>query len=254
MELTREKMERLRGKQVRYFKTDQIRTEEADGEKYIRAYPIVFDQPCQPFRGWPEYKEEIGREALDGIDFRDCRVLINHNPDLVMGREGKNARIQVEDSGVFVESKVHAGIQYQKDYYNAIKAGYIDGGSFAFVVAEDGITYDKERDVYRVTKISELWEVSFVTFPAYEQTVTIARETQKAGMGLEPAPKAEPDADTRETKEDAPPPADMGLEPGQEERQEEQAAEPAPKPADAQELARFRAELDALLGGKTTNA
>ena len=253
MELTKERLEQLRGKQIRFFRPDQIRTEEIDGEKFIRAYPIVFDQPCQPFRGWDDYREEIGREALEGITFRDCRVLINHNPDLVMGREGINARMQVEDSGVFVESKVHAGIQYQKDYYNAIKAGLIDGGSFALTVPEDGIEYIADRDVYRITKISDLWEVSFVTFPAYEQTVAIAREQQKAVVGPEPAPVATPETDTRETNE-AEPPADMGPEPGQETRQEEQANEPEPTPVDAQERAKVLAALELAIGGKPNNA
>ena len=166
-----------------------------------------------------------------------------------MGREGRNARHDIEDGAMFVETEVHSGVQYQKDYYQLVKAGIMDGMSFAFVIADDGLEYIPERDVYRITKISDLWEVSFVTFPAYEQTVAIAREQQKPVMGLEPAAKAEPETDTR-TNEEAAPSADMGLEPGQEERTaEEPAKTPEPAPVDAQERGRIMLALELAIGG-----
>lgn len=244
-EQVREKV--LQGRQIRYIKADQMRAVEEEGKKFLRGYALLFNEQTKPYRGWDEL-EEIAPEALEGLDLSDMRALVNHNCDLLLGRVGKNARFEIDDAGLFVEVELHQGVQFAKDYYQLIKAGIMDGMSFAFMIEK--YEYDTKKNLLRITKISDLWEVSFVTFPAYEQTVAIARETQKAGMGLEPAPKAEPDADTRETEEDTPPAADMGLEPGQQERQEEQVPEPTPTPADAQELARFKAELDALLGGK----
>ena len=241
---------KIQGKQVRYIKADQMRAVEEDGKKFLRGYALLFNEQAKPYRGWDDL-EEIAPEALEGLDLSDMRALVNHNPDLLLGRVGKNARFEVDSAGLFVEVELHQGVQFAKDYYQLIKAGIMDGMSFAFVI--DKFEYDPQKNLLRVTKISDLWEVSFVTFPAYEQTVAIAREQQKAVVGPEPAPVATPETDTRETNE-AEPPADMGPEPGQETRQEEQANEPEPTPVDAQERAKVLAALELAIGGKPTNA
>lgn len=241
---------KIQGKQVRYIKADQMRAIEEDGKKFLRGYALLFNEQAKPYRGWDDL-EEIAPEALEGLDLSDMRALVNHNPDLLLGRVGKNARFEVDSAGLFVEVELHQGVQFAKDYYQLIKAGIMDGMSFAFVI--DKFEYDPQKNLLRVTKISDLWEVSFVTFPAYEQTVAIAREQQKAVVGPEPAPVATPETDTRETNE-AEPPADMGPEPGQETRQEEQANEPEPTPVDAQERSKVLAALELAIGGKPNNA
>lgn len=235
----------LRGRQVRYIKADQMRAVEEDGKKFLRGYALLFNEQAKPYRGWDDL-EEIAPEALEGLDLSDMRALVNHNCDLLLGRVGKNARFEVDASGLFVEVELHQGVQFAKDYYQLIKAGIMDGMSFAFMIEK--YEYDTKKNLCRITKISDLWEVSFVTFPAYEQTVAIARETQKAGMGLGPAPKAEPETDTRETE--AAPPAAMGLEPGQEERKAEEPAKEELNPADVQARAEYLAALEHALGGK----
>ena len=242
--------QKIQGRQVRYIKADQMRAIEEDGKKFLRGYALLFNTQAKPYRGWDDL-EEIAPEALEGLDLSDMRALVNHNPDLLLGRVGKNARFEVDSSGLFVEVELHQGVQFAKDYYQLIKAGIMDGMSFAFLIEK--YEYDTKKNLLRVTKISDLWEVSFVTFPAYPQTVAIARERQKPDMGLAPAAKAEPETDTR-TTEEAEPPADMGPEPEQEERQEEQANEPEPTPVDAQERAKVLAALELAIGGKPDNA
>lgn len=242
--------QQIQEKQIRYIRADQMRAVEEDGKKFLRGYALLFNVQAKPYRGWDDL-EEIAPEALDGLDLSDMRALVNHNPDLLLGRVGKNARFEVDASGLFVEVELHQGVQFAKDYYQLIKAGVMDGMSFAFMIEK--YEYDTKKNLLRITKISDLWEVSFVTFPAYPQTVAIAREQQKAAMGLEPAPEAIPETDTRET-ETAEPIAGMGLEPGQEERQEGPPIIETPAPVDAQERVTVMEQLEALLGGKHTNA
>lgn len=240
--------QQIQGRQIRYIKADKMRVEEEDGKKYLRGYALLFNVQAKPYRGWDDL-EEIAPEALDGLDLSDMRALVNHNPDLLLGRMGINAKFSVDDAGLYVEVELHQGVQFAKDYYQLIKAGIMDGMSFAFVIEK--YEYDTKQNLLRITKISDLWEVSFVTFPAYPQTVAIAREQQKAAMGLVPAPKAEPEQrDTKPETEETPPPAGMGLEPGQEERTaEEPAKTPEPAPVDAQERGRIMLALELAIGG-----
>ena len=247
--LEQERMtELLKGKQVRYLKPE-LRAEEVDGKKYLRGYALLFNTPTMPYRGYEAYKEEIIPEALEGLDMSDMRVLINHNPDLVMGRVSKNARVERDETGLFTEVEIHSGVQYAKDYYNMVKAGILDGMSFAFMVDERDIGYDRERDVYQIKRISDMWEVSFVTFPAYEETVAIAREQQKPVMVPEAEAEAEPEERSEETEPESEPV--MALE------VEVRADVTVPEPdaeVDAQKRAALYEELDRLLGGKDTDA
>jgi len=238
----------FRNKQVRFTRQELV-TEELEGKKYLRGYAMLFNTPATPIRGLDEYREEISPEALNGVDLSDCRVLINHDNNLIIGRAGKNARIEADNTGLFVEVEIHSGVQYAKDYYNMVKAGILDGMSFHATAPRSALVRDENTGVYRITQFSELIDVSFVAFPAYEQTAAIARDQQEAVVGLEPAPKAEPEIVTK-TNQEAAPSAGMGLEPGQ----EEQGQEPQPVTVDAQIREKVIAELEALLGGKTTNA
>ncbi len=238
----------LRGKQVRYLKPE-LRAEEADGKKYLRGYALLFNTPTSPYRGWAEYREEISPDALNGLDMSDIRVLVNHNPDLILGRVGKNARLERDETGLFAEVEIHSGVQYAKDYYNMVKAGILDGMSFAFMVNDGDISYDREKDVYRINRIADMWEVSFVTFPAYEETVAIAREQQKPDMGLEPGAEAEPEERSEETEPEPEPVMTLEV--------EVKADVIVPDPnaeADAQKRAALYEELDRLLGGNSTDA
>ncbi len=242
--------EQLRGKQFRYLKPE-LRAEEVDGKKYLRGYALLFNTPTNPYRGWDEYREEISPDALNNLDMSDMRVLVNHNPDLVLGRVGKNARLERDETGLFAEVEIHSGVQYAKDYYNMVKAGILDGMSFAFMVDEGDIAYDRDKEVYRINRISDMWEVSFVTFPAYEETVAIAREQQKPDMGLVPEAEEAPVAEQR-TEETTP-----ASEPVMALEVEATMDVVVPTPdaeVDAQKRAALYEELDRLLGGNNKDA
>lgn len=221
------------------FLNAQLRAEEVEGKKYIRGYPVLYNAPAQPWRN-ADWKEIVAPEALADIDFSDCRFLVNHNPDLVLGRTGLNMRIEKDELGAFVEAEIHSGVQYQKDYYQLVKSGLIDGMSFAFLYDESEIDYEKKTE--RITHITDIWEVSLVTFPAYPHTVAI---TQERMVRNAPAPEHEERAEEPVTEE----PAAMGPEPGQEEAE----LEPVPD-ADVQKRAELWERLERIIGGLEADA
>lgn len=222
------------------FLNAQLRAEEVEGKKYIRGYPVLYNVPACPWRN-TDWKEIVAPEALADIDFSDCRFLVNHNPDLVLGRTGLNMRIEKDELGAFVEAEIHSGVQYQKDYYQLAKSGLIDGMSFAFMY--DKSETDYENKIERITHITNLWEVSLVTFPAYPHTVAIAQERMVRNA---PAPEHDEKPEERAAAE---PPVVVGQEPEPEERAVE---EPKPEPApdvDVQKRAELWERLDKAIGG-----
>ena len=63
-----------------------------------------------------------------------------------------------------------------RNLYSAVERGDLDGMSFMFVVGSDEWDdIDSEHPTRTITKLSKVFEVSAVTFPAYEQTSISAR-------------------------------------------------------------------------------
>jgi len=241
-------MRQLKGKQVRNQSNSQLRAEEAEGKKVIRGYALLFNSPTKPFRNI-NYTEQISPKALDGLDLSQIRLLVNHNVDLTLGKAGVNMRAEVDDTGLFVEAELHAGVQMHKDYYSLLRAGIIDGMSFAFAVDMDDLQYDRDKDVYTITRIADLWEASIVTFPAYEDTVAIARAEE---MPEPSAPVLEPEQSIpEEAPADIP---EVGPEPVAEVAAEAEPATERALDADVQKRAALLAEIETLIGGHKANA
>ncbi|NOW07849.1 HK97 family phage prohead protease [Clostridium beijerinckii] len=146
--------------------------EEINGQKVriLKGYPILFDVYGRPNMG-SKWVEKIDKNALATVDFSNLVILFNHDTSMVLGRYGKNLTAVVDDIGLFVT--VTLGNTFLDDYvYDRVERELVDGMSFWFdnqsMVATD---WDNKIDV--VTKINQVYEVSIVTFPAYEQTVVI---------------------------------------------------------------------------------
>ncbi|QMV43734.1 HK97 family phage prohead protease [Cohnella cholangitidis] len=179
------------------FKTDESKfraiAEEADGKQVrrLRGYPILFGVPGRPWRS-SEWVEKVDRTALEGVDFSNLVILLDHNTNWVLGRYGKNLKAVVDDIGLFVE--VTLGNTWMDDYvFDRVEREIVDGMSFWFdsksIIASD---WTNKIDV--VVKINEVYEVSIVTFPAYEETVIIA----ETGEGELADPPEDDDSETTE--------------------------------------------------------
>ncbi|MED4599878.1 HK97 family phage prohead protease [Paenibacillus validus] len=172
-------------------------TEEVDGQQVrrIRGYAILFGVIGRPWRG-SEWVEKVDKDALSGVDFSKLVILWNHNPDWILGRSGKNLRTVVDDTGLFVD--VTLGNTWIDDYvFDRVEKEIVDGMSFWFdnkaIVASD---WANKIDV--IVKINEVYEVSIVPFPAYDETVVIAEEVAGDPEPNNPNPEPEPTPDTED--------------------------------------------------------
>lgn len=162
-----------------------IRADEGETGNRLIGTPIVFGSRTTLGKDWDgnNVDEIIEPNALDGADLSDVRFLVNHDTNqlplarYVQGAENNTMTLSIDSNGVNIVVDLDVeNSQRAKDLYSAVKRGDVTGMSFMFDVSE--WTEEHEKDgtrLNRVTKISKVYEVSAVTFPAYEDTSIEAR-------------------------------------------------------------------------------
>lgn len=172
-------------KEKRTFNTIYKRDEES---RTITGLAAIYNSRAD--LGW--FEEEIAPGAFDdAISVSDVRALFNHDPNLLLARQG---------SGTLKLSVTERGLEYEFDAPNTtvgndlmvlMERGDVSQSSFAFTIAEGGQEWRKEErdgkniDVRRITKIDRLYDVSPVTYPAYEDTTAAKRSYQEMVEGQE---------------------------------------------------------------------
>lgn len=152
--------------------------DEANGT-FIEGIPIVFEKKCD--MGF--FEEYISKEALSKTDLKDVRFLINHNTDMTplarSRRNNKNSTMQMEiqDDGLHIRVNLDTENNNEaRNLYSAIQRGDVSGMSFMFNVrGEKWENLDSDYPKRTITDIEKVFEVSAVTFPAYEDTSIKAR-------------------------------------------------------------------------------
>ena len=178
---------------------------------YIQGRAIVFEQPTDIGL----FNEVIDKNALKDTDLRDVRFLINHNTDMIplarSRRNNANSTMQMVVGEEGMDVRVNLDTENNADartLYSSIKRGDISGMSFMMKVrGEEWDFTNEEHPTRRITDISKVFEVSAVTFPAYESTTLEARGDEEAlenakstleKAKAEEEAKAERDADIEE--------------------------------------------------------
>lgn len=163
----------------------EVRAEnnEQNGD-FVTGQPIVFD--ARTDLGY--FDEVIERGALDKTDLRDVRFLINHNTDMIPlarsrnNNENSTMQMSVNEEGMGI--RVNLDTENNQDaraLYSAIKRGDITGMSFMFSINDDEWEdLESEHPIRHIREIGKVFEVSAVTFPAYEQTSITARDCKEA--------------------------------------------------------------------------
>lgn len=167
-------------KEIRAFNFEIRAEQNEERGDYIEGRAIVYDQRTD--LGW--YDEIIANGALAETDLRDVRLLVNHNTDMIpLARSrNNNANSTMQLSVIDGEGMdIRANLDTEKNadaaaLYSATERGDISGMSFMFVVDKDRWEdIDTDHPTRYIESIKRVFEVSAVTFPAYEQTTLEAR-------------------------------------------------------------------------------
>ena len=157
----------------RTLEAGDLRVEGEVGEKKIRGYAAVFDELSENLGGFRE-RIEPGTFAST-IKEHDIRALINHSPDLVLGRNQAGTLALKEDSRGLAVVIDPPDTQAARDLVTSIERGDVSGMSFGFRTLDDSWDEDSEGNIIHTLKSVRLFDVSAVTFPAYPQTDVAVR-------------------------------------------------------------------------------
>lgn len=166
----------------------EIRAEKREDENIgvITGRPIVYESKTD----LGEFDEVIAKGALEGANLKDVRFLVNHDVSMIplarSRNNNENSTMQLMPNGEGMDIRVNLDIARNTDamnLYSAVDRGDVTGMSFMFAIGEeewDGL--DSEHPTRTIKKISDVLEVSAVTFPAYEETTIGVRSEAKAAL------------------------------------------------------------------------
>lgn len=171
------KKEEIGTRQTRMISTE-FTVREEENSPTIEGYFAVFNSDYDIAPGMSEsIAPGAFTEALGG----DIRALVNHDTTLVLGRNTKNTLELREDShGLWGKVRINPNDSEAMNLYERVKRGDVDGCSIGFDIAEEKTDFLENGDVHwTIEKVLPLYEVSAVTFPAYQETNISARSEQK---------------------------------------------------------------------------
>ena len=167
-------------KEIRAFNFEVRAEQNEEHGHFLTGQPIVYNERTN--LDW--YDEIIDDGALAETDLRDVRFLINHNTDMIPLARSRNNNANstmqlqvVPNVGMTIRVDLDTENNAEaKSLYSAVSRGDISGMSFMFTVDSDTWEdLESEHPTRHIRSISKVFEVSAVTFPAYEATSITAR-------------------------------------------------------------------------------
>ncbi len=148
-------------------------TRAEDGNLYIEGYFAVFGSEYRMFENAIEtIDEDAFDETLDG----DIRALVNHDSTLVLGRTAAGTlELRAEKVGLWGRITINQADGDAMNLYERVKRRDVTQCSFGFDILDQSTeVLENGTTVWKLRKV-KLYEVSVVTFPAYEDTAVEAR-------------------------------------------------------------------------------
>jgi len=157
------------------------RDDNADG-RTVTGYAAKFGKWSEPICGW--FLEQIRGGAFDECDTTDAIMCFNHNIDDILARTA---------SGTLTLTVDEIGLRFSFDAPNTtvgnnmvelLRRGDISQCSFRFVVGQDEWLYADEGnglkfDQRTIIKVSKLYDVALVVYPAYKDTEASVRHLEQ---------------------------------------------------------------------------
>lgn len=162
--------------------------ERDNGDIQIAGMPVVFNQATDIGGFW---EETIAADSIDEKTLRDVRLLVNHDMSgIPLARSRRNTsnstmRLSIEKNGIEMVADLDQKNPKAIELNSAIERGDISGMSFAFLVdGDEWEDLDSDYPKRTITHIAEIYEVSAVTWPAYEQTSISSRSLESGQKSL----------------------------------------------------------------------
>ncbi|MDM4718463.1 HK97 family phage prohead protease [Micromonospora sp. WMMA1363] len=164
-----------------------------DNRVAVVGYAYTFDARSEDLGGFREMVASgAGRES---IAEDDIRALVNHDANLILGRNRAGTLRLAEDStGLEYEIFVDERQSYVRDLLVALERGDVTQSSFGFLVAPSGEGWTRDADGFplRTIRAMKLFDVSPVTYPAYPSSPsTISRRAVDCAAAIAAADRSQ---------------------------------------------------------------
>ena len=174
------------------FLTASVEFRAADGESSpakIFGYAAKFDARSENLGSSNDQFYEILKPgAFDDVLLDDVRALFNHESSAILARSKGGVgslKIGTDATGLWYEFEA-PDTQVGRDLVSSLKRGDIDQSSFSFTVAEEGQQWTETKDgegptvfTRTISKVSRLYDVSPVTYPAYPDATVALRSLEE---------------------------------------------------------------------------
>lgn len=163
----------MNNRMVRSIPTD-FKIRENGEDIFIEGYFAVFNTR---YEMWEGAAETVLKGAFTDTLGEDVRALINHNTDFVLGRtKAGTLELTEDDIGLFGRIKINKNDSDAMNLYARVQRGDVNQCSFGFDIIDETYKTDAQGNVLWELRKVKLYEVSVVTFPAYEDTIVQARK------------------------------------------------------------------------------
>ena len=164
----------MRQNDLSTHRAGDFQTRAEDGSLYIEGYFAVFGSE---YRMWENAIETIDEDAFDDTLDGDIRALVNHDSTLVLGRTTAGTlSLRVDRTGLWGSIRINQADQDAMNLYERVKRGDVNQCSFGFDIIDQSTEVMENGTTVWTLKRVKLYEVSVVTFPAYEDTAVAARK------------------------------------------------------------------------------
>lgn len=159
----------------------EIKVERAEGETpKIRGYAAVFNSLSEDLGG---FREQLTPGAFaDAMGRDDVRALVNHDPNLVLGRNKSGTLVMREDGNGLAVEITPPDTQAARDLVALMERGDVSQMSFAFTVSKEDQAWERSGTgpwIRTIRKVARLFDVSVVTYPAYASTSAAVRALEQ---------------------------------------------------------------------------
>jgi uncharacterized protein len=146
----------------------------------IIGYAAIFDSPSVDM-GFTEFvtRGAFTKTLKDGAD---VRLLLDHEGAPLARTKSGTLRLSEDDRGLRIEADLDPANPLAQTVLSALRRGDMNQMSFAFRTIRD--SWNSDRSVRELREV-QLYDVSVVTFPAYEATVAEVRARSSATIPSE---------------------------------------------------------------------
>ena len=151
-------------KDNREYRSMEYRIESENDESYmVKGYASTFSKYLLFSQDGVDYFEQIEPTAFDGADMSDVVFRVDHEGTVYARTSNGSINLFVDEHGLGQETNLGL-TEKARGLYDDIRAGMYPKMSFAFIVSDDD--FDKKTHTRTIKKISKVFDVSPVSFPA----------------------------------------------------------------------------------------